>query len=191
MKDDYLWDRTGEPDPEIQQLEQVLGALRYQPRSLDIPDRLAPVQKRTFFPRLVAIAATIAMMLLGIGLWFGLQRQQTTEVSKGGNKPVTTTSVIQTAVVAPNADNPPAASLPPTDRGDKPIRHRVNPGVARSRQPTLNTPELTATERKEAEVAKEQLMLALRVASSKLNFAQKKAQEINSGNLVHNQHKIG
>jgi hypothetical protein len=31
----------------------------------------------------------------------------------------------------------------------------------------------------------------LRVASSKLSFAQRKAQEINSENLIHNQHKIG
>ena len=29
---DYLWDKTGEPDPEIQQLEEILGTLRYQPR---------------------------------------------------------------------------------------------------------------------------------------------------------------
>jgi F0F1-type ATP synthase membrane subunit b/b' len=55
----------------------------------------------------------------------------------------------------------------------------------------MTTPELTAEEIKEAEAGKEQLMLALRVASSKLNFAQKKAQEINSENQVHNQHKIG
>src|SRR6266545_7807215 len=32
---DYLWDRTGEPDPEIQELEEILGTLRYQPRPLD------------------------------------------------------------------------------------------------------------------------------------------------------------
>jgi hypothetical protein len=55
----------------------------------------------------------------------------------------------------------------------------------------MTTPELTAEELKEAEAGKEQLMLALRVASSKLSFAQKKAQEINSENQVHNQHKIG
>ena len=28
MSGDYLWDRSGEPDPEIQQLEEVLGGLR-------------------------------------------------------------------------------------------------------------------------------------------------------------------
>ena len=29
--DDYLWDGSGEPDPEIQRLEKSLGALRYRP----------------------------------------------------------------------------------------------------------------------------------------------------------------
>src|SRR5437660_3187330 len=28
MSEDYLWDRSGEPDPEIQRLEDVLGRLR-------------------------------------------------------------------------------------------------------------------------------------------------------------------
>lgn len=35
MNDDYLWDRTGEPDPELAHLEKVLGTLRWsasQPR---------------------------------------------------------------------------------------------------------------------------------------------------------------
>ena len=37
MKDDYLWDGSGEPDPEIRELEDILGELRYQPRPLEIP----------------------------------------------------------------------------------------------------------------------------------------------------------
>jgi hypothetical protein len=37
MNDNYLWDRTGEPDPEIQKLEELLGELRYQPQPLHIP----------------------------------------------------------------------------------------------------------------------------------------------------------
>ena len=78
----------------------------------------------------------------------------------------------------------------------KPNRHRVNHAAvshefANNRRPRVNTPGLDAKERNEALAAKEQLMLALRVASSKLGFAQRKAQEINSENLIHNQHKIG
>lgn len=193
---DYLWDRTGEPDPEIQQLEQVLGTLRYQPQSLDIPGHLAPGHKRAFFPRFLAIAATIAMMLLGVGLWFGLQRHKTTELSKVAKKPVTTSGSNQAAVVLPNKADGPVVPLPETEQDNKPSRHRVNRGVlsrelARSGRPTPNTPQLSARDRKEGEAAKEQLMLAMRVASLKLSFAQKKAQEINSANLTHNQHKIG
>ena len=51
--------------------------------------------------------------------------------------------------------------------------------------------ELTARDRAEAEAAKEQLLLALRVASAKLSLAQKKAQGGYPGNLIRNQHKVG
>ena len=37
IRGDYLWDKTGEPDPEVQELEEILGTLRYQPRPLEIP----------------------------------------------------------------------------------------------------------------------------------------------------------
>ena len=52
MNDDYLWDKTGQPDPEIQQLEEILGTLRYQPKPLVLP------RQRNYFP-LLAIAASI------------------------------------------------------------------------------------------------------------------------------------
>ena len=34
MNEDYLWDKSGEPDPQIQQLEEILGTLRYRSRPL-------------------------------------------------------------------------------------------------------------------------------------------------------------
>ena len=67
MNDDYLWDKSGEPDPQIQELENILGALRYEPRPL----KLAP---RRNYLALLAIAATIAVALLAGGLWLMLQR---------------------------------------------------------------------------------------------------------------------
>ena len=195
--DDYLWDKTGEPDPEIQELEQVLGGLRYQPLSLEIPAGLAPAHRPSFFnQRRVAIAAAIAVMLLGVGLWLAFHRRQPSEMTKAPDKPATSGEANQTAVAAAKKDNGPAAALPRIKRDDTPIRHRVNrgglsPEIANNGRPRVNSPHLDANERKEALAAKEQLMLALRVASSKLSFAQRKAQEINSENLIHNQHKIG
>ena len=194
--DDYLWDKTGEPDPEIQELEQLLGTLRYQPRPLDIPDGIAPSQKRVLFPRLLAIAATIAIMLLGAGLWLSLHSRQRSEVSKAPNKTATSGSE-RTAVEVPDIGNDDSAPVSPRiEVAANPNRHRINHAAvshefANNRRPRVNTPDFEASERNEAMAAKEQLMLALRVASSKLSFAQRKAQEINSENQIHNQHKIG
>ena len=44
MSDDYLWDGSGEPDPEIEKLERLLGKDRYQPKAVAMP-----VRPRRFF----------------------------------------------------------------------------------------------------------------------------------------------
>ena len=64
MKDDYLWDGSGEPDPEIQKLEAALGRYRHnQPApAFDRLREIRPVeQRRAFFslrwlPQLGAVA---------------------------------------------------------------------------------------------------------------------------------------
>jgi hypothetical protein len=71
MNDDYLWDKSGEPDPQIQQLEEILGTLRYQPKPL----QLAP--RRNYLP-LLAIAATVAVALIAGGLWFEVRSTEAT-----------------------------------------------------------------------------------------------------------------
>lgn len=68
MNDDYLWDKSGEPDPQIQQLEEILGTLRYQPKPLQLP------RQRNYRPWL-AIAAMLVIALLAGVLWFNLQTQ--------------------------------------------------------------------------------------------------------------------
>jgi hypothetical protein len=210
MNGDYLWDRTGESDPEIQQLEEVLGTLRHQPRPLEIPAGAEPrVQHHNFsafgssLASRVAIAAAIAVIVLGLGLWVGLQRRSSSESAKIARAPATspgTTQAIAPVAVAPNkaSENPVTVGV---DRGDKLRLRKVSPGLEsrarvamntnRNRRPTMKNSELAASELKEAEAAKQQLMLALRVASSKLNFAQRKTQGTNPENQIHNQHKIG
>jgi len=34
---DYLWDKSGSPDPEIQHLELLLSVFRYRPQSFKWP----------------------------------------------------------------------------------------------------------------------------------------------------------
>ena len=46
MSDDYLWDKSGEPDPEIEKLERSLARLGHQGEPLELPERIeaqAPV----------------------------------------------------------------------------------------------------------------------------------------------------
>jgi hypothetical protein len=67
MNEDYLWDKSGEPDPEIQQLEEVLGTLRYRPTPLNLARHSSTARGR--YLSLLAIAATVAVALLAGGLW--------------------------------------------------------------------------------------------------------------------------
>ena len=67
MGNDYLWDRSGEPDPEIQKLEALLGRFRYnRPRpvfSEDVPARrwwVLPPRLR-LFPALAAAGTVLAV----------------------------------------------------------------------------------------------------------------------------------
>lgn len=203
---DYLWDKTGEPDPEIQQLEEILGTLRYQPRPLEIPAGSEVRRNRDFFrdfgPRL-AIAATIAIVLLGLGLWLGLQRLQRSQpqtVVKNQNTRGPSVNPASTLGRTPNEKQNQIVKLPDSDQkpGDKSRRRRVNSALLaanrarnEARKERVRNSQLAVKELQEGKAAKDQLMLALRVASAKLNFAQRKTQSTNPRDPVHNQHKIG
>jgi hypothetical protein len=199
---DYLWDRSGEPDPEIQQLEEILGTLRYEPRPFEIPSDSEVNRSGSFFRDfgpLLAIAATVAIALLGLGVWLRLQRlqrAQPAEVARTPRAPEVNGNPDPKPVVPPKEDNAVVVSAPGSDhKSTEGSRRRVNRLVVagnsnRLRNQALENQQLARNER-EGRAAKDQLMLALRLASEKLNFAQKKAQSVNSRELIHNQHKIG
>jgi hypothetical protein len=68
--DDYLWNRTGHPDPEIERLEQVLGTLRSArpPTPLDQAPRARPrLLAWVLGLGLTAAAAALGGLLLGRG----------------------------------------------------------------------------------------------------------------------------
>lgn len=52
MNDDYLWDASGEPNPEIQKLESALGKFRHQGQAPEFPEMPVAPQPR-FWQRLV------------------------------------------------------------------------------------------------------------------------------------------
>jgi len=192
---DYLWDKTGEPDPKVQELEEILGTLRYQPRPLSIPENVSVGGKRSFFrsatPSL-AIAATIVMLLLGLGVWLGWQRLQ-----KGEPAP----QARHESVAPATASTPNKESVVASSPGDipkvveEPYRSLPRPTLVAVRGKRVRNEAVTraiaARKLQEAEAAKDQLMMAFRLVSAKLNYAQKKTQELNQRDQVHNQHKIG
>ncbi len=197
---DYLWDRSGEPDEDIQRLEETLAPLGYQPKPLEIPASVPPAHRRRFLPTL-AIAATITLMALAAGLWFNLYRSHAVVPGQ--------TNLANVPVENGKKDVFQPTSSPETVKA-KLTDEKTNPQLAdaghRATGRTLHTrsehrggkvitpqqqPEAIAGTRAEAEAAKDQLMVALRLVSSKLSLAQKRAQGGYPGNLMRNQHKVG
>src|SRR5262252_6856822 len=80
MKDNYLWDRTGEPEADVQEFEEILGTLRHRPRTLEIPAGIHP-RRRSFVPA-IAIAAAVLLLLLAAGLWRVIHRANGTGEAK-------------------------------------------------------------------------------------------------------------
>jgi hypothetical protein len=164
MNEDYLWDKSGEPDPEIQELEQILAALRYQPKPLELP----VVRRRNYFVPL-AIAATLLVALVAGGLWLKLQRHKVVPPQQAQSVP----SVFKEETAKPELVTKP--ELPER----KPVRR--------------HKPVLSKQEREEALAAKQQLMLALRLASEKLKLAQRRTQapQAPMPSQIKNQHRVG
>ena len=164
MNDDYLWDKSGEPDPEIQELEQILAPLRYQPTPLELPNEL-PTRRRNYFP-LLAIAATVLIALLAAGVWLKLRTEESIPPQEAKSVP----------------------SAPSVPRVNEAVVNNTKPSITAVRR--RHKPVFTKDDREEALVAKEQVMLALRVASEKLKLAQRRTQGA-SPNQIKNQHKVG
>jgi hypothetical protein len=169
MKDDYLWDKSGQPDPEIQKLEEILGTLRYQPRPLELP---VP-RRRSYFP-LLAIAASVLLALLAAGVWLRVRNQSAPQPQEA--KVVSTPSPVE--------EKKPEQIVPkvvPQEVIAVNHKHRHRPA------PTA----LSKREREEALLAKQQLMMALRLTTEKLSLVHRKPQNTTPANQIKNQHRVG
>jgi hypothetical protein len=186
MNDDYLWDRSGEPDPDVQKLEEILGSLRYQPQPLRIPTHVQTVRRRSFFPAL-AIAAAIALCAVLLGLWFQFNRREQTLplAARPGSQiqqPRASTPEVKTSR---DAETVAAVKSPIKTR--EAARNLIASKRTTVTRQEIREPELTPQELAE----KEQLLVALRLVSAKLNVAQRRTQGTPQLNPIRNQHKIG
>jgi hypothetical protein len=193
MEDNYLWDRSGEPDPEVQELEEILGTLRYQPQPLEIPHHIQ-AGRRSFFPAM-AIAAAIALFAVLLGLWFGFHRRQTTPVleakdDKQIDQQINAPQPQQQSVPGREPSQEAAVQSPKpatTEKRSAAPRNLLAGNQSRSPRMEIRAPGLTPQELAE----KEQVLVALRLVSAKLNLAQRKTQGGPQFNSIRNQHKIG
>lgn len=180
MNDDYLWDKTGEPDPQIKQLEEILGTLRYQPKPLEIPKDLPQPRRRNYFPW-AAIAAALLLALIAGSIW--LRTRSTGEAQQAAvNKP-------PVAVEDKTTSNPEPTQPKLTENNELPGKNQFAVHVKHPRR--SSAPALSKQEREEALIAKEQVMLALRVTTEKLSLVHKKTQNTNPANQIKNQHRVG
>ena len=189
MNDNYLWDRTGEIDPETRQLEETLGTLRYQPQPLRIPAHLQ-VGRRRFYPAL-AIAAAIALVAISLGLWFAVKQHQAGPSLEANQDSPRSPKQIEKRQPPPN-DQPKQAAIK-KDSSDSQKRRREPAGnlfvsnKTRGIHTVIRPPQLTPQELTE----KEQVLVALRLVTAKLNIAQRRTQGLPAPNSIRNQHKIG
>ena len=174
MKDDYLWDKSGQPDPEIQKLEEILGTLRYQPKPLELPQELPTSRRRNYVP-VLAIAATLLLALVAGGIWLRVRNQRLPQPQQA--------TVVPTP--APREEEKPQQIAPQPRAPEQAI------AVNRTLRHKPVTTALSKQEREEALVAKEQLMMALRLTTEKLSLVHRKTQNQTPANQIKNQHRIG
>ena len=79
MNDDYLWDRTGEPDPEVEHLEQVLGKYRYQAKPLSPTLQSRMSERRGGWIRFAAVAAAVLIAVAGFLIYKAQNKSVTTQ----------------------------------------------------------------------------------------------------------------
>ena len=197
MNEDYLWDKTGEADPEIERLEQKLSSLRFKrpAEPLPLPATAPRNLFRLSFPRpVLAAAAALLFLLLAGGLWLGLSRRTATTVDQ---KAATTGIAPEEQRVEREASGPrpplgpelppnvrdsrdeqEIASVPPAPvSAPRPLAQKRSSSGARQLMVRRNASPRNEELARRGEEAKAQLIKALHIASDKLNEVQKKIQD--------------
>ena len=85
-RDDYLWDGSGEPDPEIQRLEALLGKFQHA-RTAPVFPAIAPNRRWGFIPgrtRLLPVLATVAAVVTIAVVTFLVYGRRTVPVTVAG-----------------------------------------------------------------------------------------------------------
>ncbi len=192
MKEDYLWDKTGE-SLEIKRLENALQAFRYHETAPPaLPVKVLPFMKKT--PRRIfrlAFAACAALMIVAFGIWLEFSSKRI-EVAKDSAETVTP-KVDEKSLDGILVEKPVYSIVKKVEiqkhsvkrnidkiRKNVPTKIRQNNLIVRNIAAKKPAVKLT----KEEKYAYDQLMLALSITSSKLKLVTDKIDGVEEQNVV-------
>lgn len=197
MKEDYLWNKTGAIDPEIERLENALAVFRYQATDAPaLPAKIIPFERKTprsFFRLTLAFGAFAALTIACLGVWLQFPNGKI-ETAKDSPE-----------IIAPQiVDNVAADAVPITKPGnfvvkkiETPIQSverdlvkikKSVPAVVRQNKPIARNVEVKKTTvklTKEEKYAYDQLMLALSVTSSTLKKVKDKVEGVEEKTVLY------
>jgi len=191
MKEDYLWDKTGE-DAEIEQLENALMAFRYtETAPPELPQKVFTVEKakpRKFFQFGFAFAAFAAVVVIFCAVWFqiGSGKLPVIEPVAENNAPKNEDKVADEKIIKTPDKPAPVKIVENAPRSVARIRRNSAP-VVRSNKPVrqnIKVKEPAETLTAEEKYAYDQLMLALSITGSKLKIVKDKIDGIEGQNAV-------
>lgn len=191
MKEDYLWDKTGE-DAEIQRLENALMAFRYAETAPPaLPQKVFTVEKekpRRFFQLGFAFAAVAAVAAIFFAVWFQMADNKLPVVETIAEKtsPKTEDKVADEQIIKTPGGIAPVKVVESAPRAAAKIRRNIAPVVRPNKAVRQNIKVKEPTEMLTAEekYAYDQLMLALSITGSKLKIVKDKIDGIEEQNAV-------
>lgn len=199
---DYLWDKTGGADPEVERLEELLGSLAHRPRPLELPPGAAAGRRRRAldFARPAAAAALLLAVLAGALVAYRQAGRGFGAVAESGparesTPPLESAPPREGSAAAPEAPGrreqaAAGEGKPFVAAGEEKPSARAAKASHGSRRPRRNAPapkavgrtrvEVAASPRRPAEAerlqAKEQLVYALRLTSVKLDEVRRRVR---------------
>jgi hypothetical protein len=177
MNEDYLWDRSGNPDADVKEFESLLSELRFDEKTSTPPAfELSAASTRRSFVIPFALAASLTLLLTtGAVLFMHSQGRKELIVRAGVTAPSTSPISFEAGsslVTSPATDQESAKNLAGAKNQKlKPYLHgRRHASVV----PGGNATAEQVVQRRQGERIKDELIMAMRIASAKLNFAQRK-----------------
>jgi hypothetical protein len=175
MKDEYLWSGSGDPDPDVAELEELLSGLGFERNRTSCPVPTNRGFGRSSFRFPTAIAAALALVALsGAVLLFsrtGARDGLTISPLPSNEVAAAPPSIVDLGPAAPTLSaSPGSPRIWPTRKSNAWSRR----GTVRSNSTLVARKSAQSpVDRMEGELAKDELLLAMRIASAKLNMAQK------------------